>query len=494
MSGTRFYENENHNASDKNQTNANTHRMALNDITKTTVQQNRKTFYEFCKEDQNLLFVKPTLSFKQTNSNPDIEWNPNNLNSESERKKHPYFQYLNRLATNKQLNRKPSLVKSISNKDLESSIDNEQLNKENNICILRSHKARDRNSETLTNRKRSNRSLAIISTNSSDNLNINLKYLQKSKPSINISGILKETIKDEAEKVDDKVNKDDDIGWTDLDKDDFDDPLMVSEDVKDIFKYLFEIESTTLPIKERILCNVNIRNNRDMLINWMVKIHYKFMLLSETLYLAINIMDRFLSEQIIPIDKLQLVGTSALFIASKYEEVYSPSIKSFVIETDGACTISEIKDSEKFILKILGFKLNYPNPMNFLRRISKADDYHVQTRAIAKFLLEITIIDFNLFDKAPSICAAASMFLARKLYKRGPWDNNLIHYSGGYTKEQLKPIVQLIINYINGPIIHPELIKKYGSKRFDGASLITINWIREATKVGCDIIELYEMS
>ncbi|RAZ27147.1 hypothetical protein DK853_49690, partial [Klebsiella oxytoca] len=47
-------------------------------------------------------------------------------------------------------------------------------------------------------------------------------------------------------------------------------------------------------------------------------------------------------------------------IASKYEEVYSPSIKHFASETDGACTEDEIKEGEKFISKTLKFNLNYP--------------------------------------------------------------------------------------------------------------------------------------
>lgn len=71
-------------------------------------------------------------------------------------------------------------------------------------------------------------------------------------------------------------------------------------------------------------------------------------------------MDRFLGKELVQLDKLQLVGTSCLFIASKYEEVYSPSIKHFASETDGACTEDEIKEGEKFILKTLKFNLNYP--------------------------------------------------------------------------------------------------------------------------------------
>lgn len=281
--------------------------------------------------------------------------------------------------------------------------------------------------------------------------------------------------------------------WKDLDEEDSDEPIMVSEYANDIFDYLYGLQYKTLPLKHAMHQNLNIRQNRDILVNWLIKVHFKFALLPETLYLAINLMDRFLTKKVVSLDKLQLVGTSALFLASKYEEIYSPSITAFAIETDGACTVEDIKSSEKYMLKILDFNLNYPNPMNFLRRISKADDYHIETRSIAKFLLEITMVDFHFVGQLPSALAAASMFLARKLYKRGPWDETLIHYSGGYKKEDLKPLVEHLINYINGPVIHPELIRKYKAKRYDKASVTTIKWIKEATMAGCDIIDLYEL-
>lgn len=81
--------------------------------------------------------------------------------------------------------------------------------------------------------------------------------------------------------------------WEDLDAEDVNDPFMVSEYVNDIFEYLHQLEVITLPKKEDLYQHRNIHQNRDILVNWLVKIHNKFGLLPETLYLAINIMDRF---------------------------------------------------------------------------------------------------------------------------------------------------------------------------------------------------------
>lgn len=287
-------------------------------------------------------------------------------------------------------------------------------------------------------------------------------------------------------------NGEEEYVWEDLDAEDINDPFMVSEYVNGIFNYLHHLEVVTLPRKEDLFKHRNIRQNRDILVNWLVKIHNKFGLLPETLYLAINIMDRFLGKELVQLDKLQLVGTSCLFIASKYEEVYSPSIKHFASETDGACTEEEIKEGEKFILKTLEFNLNYPNPMNFLRRISKADDYDIQSRTLAKFLLEISLVDFRFIGILPSLCAAAAMFLSRKMLGKGKWDGNLIHYSGGYTKTQLAPICHMMMDYLTSPIVHDEFHRKYQSRRFMKASVISVQWALKVRKNGYDIMTLHE--
>lgn len=280
--------------------------------------------------------------------------------------------------------------------------------------------------------------------------------------------------------------------WDNLDAEDVNDPFMVSEYVNDIFKYLHKLEVMTLPNRHDLFKHANIQQNRDILVNWMVKIHNKFSLLPETLYLALNIMDRFLGKELIQLEKLQLVGTACLFIASKYEEVYSPSVKHFAYETDGACGEDEIKEGEKFILKTLQFNLNYPNPMNFLRRISKADDYDIQSRTLAKYLLEISIVDFKFIGVLPSLCAAASMFLSRKMLGKGKWNENLIHYSGGYTISELAPVCNMLMEYLVHPVIHDELFKKYASRRFMKASVISRQWAKKVISRSYDIMTLHE--
>jgi len=69
------------------------------------------------------------------------------------------------------------------------------------------------------------------------------------------------------------------------------------------------------------------KRSRAILINWLIEVNTKFGLSLETLYLTINIIDRFLAVKSIPrIRELQLVGISAMLMASKYEEIWPPEV------------------------------------------------------------------------------------------------------------------------------------------------------------------------
>lgn len=82
---------------------------------------------------------------------------------------------------------------------------------------------------------------------------------------------------------------------------------------------------------------------RAILVDWLIDVHLKFKLLNETLFLTINIIDKYLSTRFnILRSKLQLVGVAALLISTKYEEIYPPTVKDLVYITDNAYTKDEI--------------------------------------------------------------------------------------------------------------------------------------------------------
>lgn len=79
-------------------------------------------------------------------------------------------------------------------------------------------------------------------------------------------------------------------------------------------------------------------NVRAILIDWLISVHAKFKLLPETLYLTVNLIDRYLSNFKVQKNQVQLVGVAALLISTKYEEIYPPTVKDFIYLTDDTYT------------------------------------------------------------------------------------------------------------------------------------------------------------
>ncbi|KAN0117395.1 A/B/D/E cyclin [Hyaloscypha variabilis] len=284
-------------------------------------------------------------------------------------------------------------------------------------------------------------------------------------------------------------------GVEDLDREDLEDPLMVAEYVVEIFDYLKKLEIDTRPNADYMDHQEDLEwKMRGILVDWLIEVHTRFHLLPETLFLAVNIIDRFLSTKVVQLDRLQLVGVTAMFIASKYEEVLSPHVANFRHVADDGFTEAEILSAERYVLTALNYDLSYPNPMNFLRRISKADNYDIQTRTLGKYLMEISLLDHRFMEYLPSHVAAASMYLARKILERGEWDPTLTHYAG-YSEEAIQPVFKLMIDYLARPVTHEAFFKKYASKKFLKASILTRQWAKKhAAQLGVDVSTPLDMT
>lgn len=80
-----------------------------------------------------------------------------------------------------------------------------------------------------------------------------------------------------------------------------------------------------------------------------MEVHARFQLLPETLFLAINVLDRFLAAKLVAQAKLQLVGVAALLVAAKYEETYYPLINDFVRATNRSCSKADLIRTERSV-------------------------------------------------------------------------------------------------------------------------------------------------
>ena len=104
---------------------------------------------------------------------------------------------------------------------------------------------------------------------------------------------------------------------------------------------------------------------RAILVDWLVDVHARFEMNHQTHFLAVNLIDRYLEVVQVQRSRLQLVGISALFIASKYEEIYPPDLAEFVKCCDNTYTAAQIIDVESEIIAVLNFNLVFTSSYQF---------------------------------------------------------------------------------------------------------------------------------
>ncbi|NXX84022.1 CCNB2 protein, partial [Urocolius indicus] len=222
----------------------------------------------------------------------------------------------------------------------------------------------------------------------------------------------------------------------DIDAEDRENPQLCSDYVKDIYLYLRELELQQ-SVHPHYLDGKAINGRmRAILVDWLVQVHSRFQLLQETLYMCIALIDRFLQSHPVPRKRLQLVGVTAMLLASKYEEMYSPDVADFVYITDNAYTSREVREMEMIILKELNFNLGRPLPIHFLRRASKAGEADAKQHTLAKYLMELTLIDYDMVHHRPSEIAAAALCLSQKILGHNKWGTKQQYYTG-YTEDSL---------------------------------------------------------
>ena len=81
---------------------------------------------------------------------------------------------------------------------------------------------------------------------------------------------------------------------------------------------------------------------RSILLDWLVEVGQEYRLTSDTLFLSAAYIDRFLSLVDVKRNRLQLVGVTAMLVASKYEEIYAPQVEEFCYITDNTYTREQV--------------------------------------------------------------------------------------------------------------------------------------------------------
>jgi len=191
-------------------------------------------------------------------------------------------------------------------------------------------------------------------------------------------------------------------------------------------EYLNEIYTNLLLDEKEIKYKPNIgymnaqndinEQMRAILIDWLIEVHYRFRLKSETLFQTVWIIDTYLTYRQIARAKLQLLGIASLLISCKSQEIYYPPLKEFIDITDGAYVKNELLEMENNVLKVLNFNIVSPTSNDFYNIIAKAFNFDKKQFYLGKYFLESALIDYNMIKYSSSVIAVSCAYIVMKYF------------------------------------------------------------------------------
>ncbi|KAK7823246.1 cyclin-b2-4 [Quercus suber] len=175
---------------------------------------------------------------------------------------------------------------------------------------------------------------------------------------------------------------------------------------------------------------------RGILVDWLIEVHYKFELMDETLYLTVNLIDRFLAAQPVVRKKLQLVGVTAMLLACKYEEVSVPVVEDFIVISDKAYSRKEVLEMEKLMIK----------PYSSICQFHTICVYE-ELELLSFFIIELCLVEYETLKFPPSLLAAAAIYTAQCTHYGCKQWSTTCEWHTSYSEEQLQECSKLMVNF-----------------------------------------------
>ncbi|KAG6759980.1 hypothetical protein POTOM_036479 [Populus tomentosa] len=224
--------------------------------------------------------------------------------------------------------------------------------------------------------------------------------------------------------------------------------LEVAEYVDEIYEYYWVLEVQNLCLENYMAIHTEITPQmRGIVINWLIEVHFKFELMPETLYLMVTLLDRYLSQVEIKKSELQLVGLTALLLASKYEDFWHPRIKDLISISAESYTRGQMLVMEKLFLKKLKFRLNEPTPYVFMLRFLKAAQTDQKLEHLAFYLIELCLVEYKALKFKPSMLCASAIYVARCTLQVSPAWTPLLTRHTHYQVSQIRECAEMILRF-----------------------------------------------
>ena len=181
---------------------------------------------------------------------------------------------------------------------------------------------------------------------------------------------------------------------------------------------LFSQNKAKLRIDKNYMNKQNYINSkmREILVDWIVEVHFHYNFKEKTLFQTIYIIDLFLSNNIIPKEKFQLLGAACLLISCKENEVLYPSIQDFINISNNSYTKKELLTQEKLVLKVLNFDILYPTSEEFYNILSRIFNFNKMQHYLGEYFLDSSLIDYNLLKYNASTISIACAYIVMKFY------------------------------------------------------------------------------
>ncbi|CAL5326555.1 unnamed protein product [Camellia sinensis] len=224
--------------------------------------------------------------------------------------------------------------------------------------------------------------------------------------------------------------------------------LAVVDYVHDLYAHYKKMENCSCVSPNYMAQQFDINEKmRAILIDWLIEVHHKFELRNETLFLTVNLIDRFLAQQSVMRKKLQLVGLVAMLLACKYEEVTVPVVDDLVFISDKAYSRKEVLEMERLMLNTLQFNMSVPTPYVFLMRYLKAAQSDRKLELLSFFLIELCLVEYEMLKFPPSFLAAATIYTAQcTIYGFKQWSKTC-EWHTSYSEDQLLECSKLIVSF-----------------------------------------------
>ena len=394
--------------------------------TKTKIKHKKSSNLKGDESNQIKCKIKTSLSIKE---NSKIQKNKNKIDNEGSKKlslNHKISQSNSRLNNDikekAKYNKNESKIneKNENNNDIEMSIENNVINN------ITENVVNNNNINNNINNNNINYNLNLINNNNINNVANEQNIINNS--------VINNEINFEYINVINNVKEIKKPALISMSYKEFNSTLLPFEYLNDIWesfidkeklnKYSYQdIISTQTDIKESMRC---------ILIDWIISIQNKFFMKKNTLFLTINLIDRYLSKKSIHRTKFQLLGVSSLFIACKYEEIYTKNINQFVELTARAFDKNEILDMEKTIIDLVEFNLDLPLSDDFFDLLSTVFKFNEREYYFGCFLLEAFLLDMTCCEYKQSQIALATCFIvlgSRQINSIHPIEgNNFVKY------------------------------------------------------------------